>query len=51
MSKGGVARQTKAQFMEIIFHVFAALGAFVHSNAGRLVEHEDQTIAIQETGI
>src|SRR6185312_15317645 len=44
----GGARQPEPQRAEIIFQALAALGALVHGEARRLVEHQHQAVAIEQ---
>src|SRR6202030_1737426 len=41
-------RQAEAQFVERAFEVWPAAGAGMHRNPGRLVDDEDQPIAIKD---
>ncbi len=44
----GCARQTETQCVEIVFKGIAALGAAMHRQSCRLVDHQHQPIAIKE---
>src|SRR4051794_7659807 len=48
MRERGGARQPEPQRAEIIFQALAALGALVHGEARRLVEHQHQAVAIEQ---
>ena len=48
MRECGGARQPEPQRAEIIFQALAALGALVHGEARRLVEHQHQAVAIEQ---
>ena len=42
------ARQPEAQRAEVIFQAFAALGTAMHGDARRLIDGQDQAVAIEE---
>ena len=44
------ARQAEAQTVEIVLEIVAAFRAAMHGDAGRLVEHQHQRIAIEQAG-
>ena len=48
MREGRIARQAEAKMMERGLEIFAALRPLVHRDAGRLVEDEDQRVAIEQ---
>ena len=48
MREGRIARQAEAEMMERGLEIFAALRPLVHRDAGRLVEDEDQRVAIKQ---
>src|SRR3954467_15405812 len=50
MRERGGARQPEPQRAEIIFQALAALGALVHGEARRLVEHQHQAVAVEQAG-
>src|SRR5262249_61248697 len=49
MGERGRARQAETQRAEIIFEALAALRPFVNGQARRLVDHQHQAVAIDET--
>jgi hypothetical protein len=48
VSKRRRVRQAKAQLVEAAFEIASATGAGMHGNPGRLVDDEDQTVAIKD---
>ena len=50
MGERRVARQAEPQRAEAIFQVGAALGAAVHGDAGGLVDHQHQGVAVEQAG-
>ena len=49
MRQRGVARQAEAQVAEEILEDLAALGAAMHGQAGGLVHHQNQPVAIEQS--
>jgi hypothetical protein len=48
--QSGAPRQAEAQRVEIGFQIFAAFRASVDGNAGRLVDDEHQSVAVEQPG-
>ena len=49
-ASAGIARQAEAQRVEMVLQALAALRPAMHREAGRLVDHQHQPVAVEQAG-